>query len=124
MKIIGITGGIKAGKTEVLAYIRGKYNCQVLLADEAAHKVKEPGESCYGALVKLLGQEILAPDGRIDRQKMAEKIFGSEALLQQVNDLIHPVVREYILKEIEKAGQGRKNRFFVYRGGAFDRGRI
>lgn len=35
MKIIGITGGIGAGKTEVLAYIRGKYNCQVLLADEA-----------------------------------------------------------------------------------------
>ena len=111
MKIIGITGGIGAGKTEVLAYIRGKYNCQVLLADEAAHKVKEPGESCYGALVKLLGQEILAPDGRIDRQKMAEKIFGSEAPLQQVNDLIHPMVREYILKEIEKAGKEGKTDF-------------
>lgn len=46
---------------------------------------------------------------------MAEKIFGSEALLQQVNDLIHPMVREYILKEIEKAGREGKTDFCLLR---------
>ncbi len=108
MKIIGITGGIGAGKTEVLAYIKGKYNCEVLLADEAAHQVKEPGGGCYEALVALLGREVLAPDGRIDRKKMAEKMFGDETVLRQVNALIHPVVREHILKEIERAGREGK----------------
>lgn len=114
MKIIGITGGIGAGKTEVLAYIKGKYNCEVLLADEAAHKLKEPGESCYRALVALLGQEVLAPDGRIDRKKMAEKIFGSSELLEQVNGLIHPMVREYILNEIGRiGGEGKTDFLFI-----------
>ena len=40
MKVIGITGGVGAGKSEILSYIRERYNCRILLADEAAHKVK------------------------------------------------------------------------------------
>ena len=56
----------------------------------------------------LLGREVLAPDGRIDRKKMAEKMFGDETVLRQVNALIHPVVREHILKEIERAGREGK----------------
>ena len=43
MRVIGITVGVGAGKSAVLAYIKEKYNCRILLADEAAHLVKEPG---------------------------------------------------------------------------------
>ena len=46
MKVIGITGGVGAGKSEILSYIRERYNCRILLADEAAHKVKEKGQPC------------------------------------------------------------------------------
>ncbi len=100
MRTIGITGGVGSGKTKVLAYIKDKYNCEVILADEVAHKIKEPGERCYSALVDLLGQGVLAPDGKIDKGKMAEKIFGDKDLLEKVNGLMHPMVKEYILEKI------------------------
>lgn len=111
MKIIGITGGIGAGKTEVLSYIRSKYNCEIILADEVAHKVKEPGGSCYAELIQLLGKEIAEPDGRIDRKAMAEKIFADESLLIKVNGLIHPAVKKYILKRIDEAAALQKTDF-------------
>lgn len=103
MRIIGFTGGAGSGKTQVLAYIKEKYHCRVILADEVAHKVKEPGQECYEALVKLLGTEILSPDGQIDRAAMAEKIFAEDELLREVNELIHPAVKKYILAVIEQA---------------------
>lgn len=102
MRTIGITGGIGSGKTEVLTYIKENYNCHVLFADELAHKVREPGGSCYEALVKLLGKEVLAPDGSFDRRKLAERIFGKTELLEQVNGIIHPMVRKEILLEINR----------------------
>lgn len=102
MKIIGITGGVGSGKTALLAYIRGKYNCRIILADEAAHKVKEPGQVCYDRLVALLTKEVLAKDGTIDNQKMAARIFASRELLLKVDDIIHPAVRELIQQTIEE----------------------
>ena len=108
MKIIGITGGVGSGKTEVLAYIGKQYNCEVILADEVAHKVKEPGQRCYQELVKLLGEGILAADGQIDREAMAKVIFCDERVLKQVNGLIHPAVKEYILDAIKKAKEEEK----------------
>lgn len=102
MKVIGITGGVGSGKTALLSYIQEKYNCRVILADEAAHKVKEPGQACYDRLVALLSEKVLAEDGTIDKQKMAAQIFESKELLNQVNDIIHPAVKELIQKAIEE----------------------
>ena len=77
MKFIGITGGIGAGKSEILSYIRKHYICEIYLADEVAHLVKEPGTKCYEKLIELLGKEILSPDGQIDKGKMAGRILQS-----------------------------------------------
>ena len=101
MRVIGITGGVGAGKSEILNYISQNYNCYVILADEVAHKVKEPGKVCYERLVALLSENILQKDGFIDKEKMASMIFESEELLEKVNDIIHPAVQEYIVKVIE-----------------------
>lgn len=100
MKVIGITGGVGAGKTAVLAYIAQNYNCKVIMADEVAHMVKEPGQVCYNRLISLLSEDILQPDGRIDKGKMASKIFASDELLEKVNDIIHPAVREFVEETI------------------------
>lgn len=108
MKVIGITGGVGSGKTQVLSYIKDKYNCEVILADEVAHKVKEPGQLCYQELVRLLGRDILLPDGQIDRGRMAEKIFSDQKLLTEVNELIHPAVKEYNLRAIQTARKEKK----------------
>lgn len=114
IRIIGITGGVGSGKTEVLSYIKGKYNCTVIFADEVAHKVQEPGQDCYGELVALLGANVLAEDGQIDRARMAEKIFVDGALLKGVNQIVHPAVKRYILDEIDREkGEGKIDFLFI-----------
>jgi len=112
--VIGITGGVGAGKSALLQYIKEKYCCKILMADEIAHKVKEPGQACYEEIVSLLSPEILEEDGTIHRGKMAVKIFGSEELLQKVNNLIHPAVKKMILDEITVAkAEGKLDFLFV-----------
>lgn len=114
MKVIGITGGVGSGKTALLNYIGQNYKCRILLADEAAHKVKEPGQPCYKELVHLLSSDILNEDGRIHKGKMAARIFESEGLLAQVNQIIHPAVKKMILKEIAEAKkEGTVDFFFL-----------
>lgn len=103
MKIIGITGGVGAGKSEILSYIRQHYACRIYLADEVAHKVKEKGQPCYEQLVELLGREILAENGEIDKGRMAAVIFADEEILQQVNEIVHPQVKTYLLARMEEA---------------------
>lgn len=100
MKIIGITGGVGAGKTQVLSYIGEHYNCRIVRADEAAHLLYEKGQECYKALVGLMGEKILTEDGAIDKKKMAELIFADRALLEEVNAIVHPAVKRYILEQI------------------------
>lgn len=114
MKFIGITGGIGAGKSELLRYIQKHYKCEIYLADQVAHEVKRAGGACFRGLVELLGREILDSRGEIDRQKMAEKIFASSELLEQVNRIIHPAVKKYLLERLEAArAKGEAELFFV-----------
>lgn len=111
---IGITGGIGAGKSEILSYIRKHYKCEIYLADEVAHEVKKPGTDCYRALLELLGEDIVGSDGQIDKGKMAERIFADSALLEGVNSIIHPAVKSYLLEQLEKArAKGESELFFV-----------
>ncbi|MCR2047943.1 dephospho-CoA kinase [Acetatifactor muris] len=112
MYFIGITGGIGAGKSEVLNYIRQHYRCEIYLADEVAHLVKEPGSPAYGRLLKLLGQEVTGADGTIDRGKMADRIFASPALLEQVNQIIHPAVKTWLLDKLQHAKEGGETELF------------
>jgi dephospho-CoA kinase len=104
MLTIGITGGVGCGKTKILDYISENYNCRIITADEVANRLKEPGEACYEPIIKLLGKKILRKDGFIDKKKMAEEIFANDDLLDIVNSIIHPAVKDYILnaKESEK----------------------
>ena len=109
MRFIGITGGVGAGKTEILKYIGQHYKCEIYLADDIGHKVKEPGTEGYQALVELLGRDILRADGQIDKPSMAAKIFADPALLEKVNQIIHPAVKQYIKEQLEiKKQQGQK----------------
>ena len=114
MKVIGITGGVGSGKTALLNNIAEKYCCKVFFADEIANYLKEPGQSCYGALVTLLGSQILDEAGLIDNKKLADMIFGNEALLELVNKVVHPAVKSYIRACIKKEKeQNRVDFIFV-----------
>ncbi|MDD6628467.1 MAG: dephospho-CoA kinase [Lachnospiraceae bacterium] len=100
MKVIGITGGVGAGKSEILSYLKEHCNCRILMADRLAEELEQPGQDCYDQLLALLGREILQEDGRIDRKKMATRVFADKSLLEAVNAMIHPAVKQAILQII------------------------
>ena len=100
--IIGITGGIGAGKSTVLGYIRDNYNCLVIFSDDVANDIKKKGYAAYDELVALLGKEVLSEDGEIDKVKMASAIFNNKNLLKKVNNILHPAVNTFIINIIEK----------------------
>lgn len=105
MRLIGVTGGVGAGKSQVLSYIQKHYKCKIYLADEVAHLVKKKGEDCYYKLIELLGADILEEDGEINKSAMAAKIFADEELLERVNEIVHPQVRIYLENKVREARQ-------------------
>lgn len=102
MKVIGITGGVGAGKSAILDYIEANYNARVLKADEIAHDLMEPGTDCYLALTKLLPKEAFVPDGRLNRPALAALLFSKERLREKINGIVHPAVKVYIIDTISK----------------------
>ena len=113
MKIIGITGGVGCGKSEVIRYIVKNYNCYVIFADDVAKQLQEKGNVCYDEIVALLGEDILEEGGQIHKGKMAEKIFGNEELLQKVNAIVHPAVKEYVQKKMKEQEEENCVDFFL-----------
>ena len=111
--IIGITGGVGAGKSEVLKYVDQKYNCMVIYSDQVANDIKKKGFPAYDELVKLLGKGILGPDEEIDKKKMASAIFNDKDMLKSVNNILHPAVNTFIINIIET--ERKKNKLdFVF----------
>lgn len=101
MKVIGITGGVGAGKSFILDFLKENYNCQIIIADDLAKTLYNKGERCYTPLLCLFGQGVLDETGEIDKKKMANLMYGHERLRKKVNSIIHPAVKEYILEKIE-----------------------
>ncbi len=112
MRSIGVTGGVGSGKSVILEYLRDHYGARLIVADEVARQLEEPGEACYNELLELLGREVLGIDGHFDNKKFASAIFSDEKKLAAVNAIVHPEVKKYILSEMEKE---EKNgcRYFV-----------
>ena len=114
MRIIGITGGVGAGKSKVLDYLEGKYHARILKADQLANDLKLPGGICYQSLIDHFGTDILDTEGYIDKGKFATLIFGDEAALQYVNSVVHPAVKEAILSQLEaEKKRGVISYFFI-----------
>lgn len=100
MKIIGITGGVGSGKSSVLAYFEQKYGATICQADHVAWELQRQGEPCYKEIVKTFGGEILDDNLAIDRRKLGEIVFSDEEKLLALNAIMHPAVKQSILKQI------------------------
>jgi dephospho-CoA kinase len=94
--IIGILGGIGSGKSTV-SNLLARQGAYVLVADQIAQRVLDQSEITRQISDKF-GPDLKAPDGRIDRRKLAEKVFSSQEDLQFLNNLIHP----HVLAECEE----------------------
>ena len=108
MKIIGLTGGVGAGKSTVLAYLEEKYNAFVIQADEVGHIVMEPGQECYEQVIRLFGKDVIKKDKTIDRKRVSDVVFGQPDLLERLNRIIHPAVKRYILRSLEEQKEEKR----------------
>ena len=90
--ILEIFGGVGSGKSVILNYLKEKYKAEVIGMDETAHELYRPGEKGFAAVRELLGDEVVAPDGTLDRKKMADILYREPALLDRLNGVIHPLV--------------------------------
>ena len=113
IKVLGITGGVGAGKSTVLDYLKRRYGARVLQCDEAAKILQEPGGSCYRPVAELFGEDVLGRDGRFDRGKIAAIVFTQEEILEKLNAIVHPAVKKYVEEEIQKERDLGERSLFV-----------
>lgn len=98
-KVIGVTGGVGAGKSSVLKILEEEFDAHVIRADEVGRKLMEPGENCYEQIRQVFGEEMLKEDASIDRAKLGDLVFNDQEHLAVLNGIIHPSVKEAIRKE-------------------------
>lgn len=92
MKWIGLTGGIASGKSTVAKILR-EQGYPVVDADILAREAVKPNSSGYQEVLSQFGNEILNPQGEIDRQKLGQIVFSDLEKLSQLEAIIHPIVR-------------------------------
>lgn len=102
MKVVGITGGVGSGKSEVLRLLEEKYNCGVIRTDDVARDLYEPGEKSYEMIVEAFGEEILDNERRLDRSKIAAIIFEDETKRHILNQCTHPQVYEWVRNKVRE----------------------
>ena len=97
--VIGITGGIGAGKSSATA-ILGELGAFVIDADKAAHEVYLPDTPAWREIVAAFGEEVLAADRTIDRRKLGPLVFADPAALNTLNGILHGKIFAYIQGQI------------------------
>ena len=93
-RIIGITGGVGAGKSTVMELLKEDYGAEIILADLVAHELMEPGTEGLRRVSEALGAGFLKEDGSVDRQALAELLFHNQAARETMNGILHPMVWE------------------------------
>ncbi|MEU5210622.1 dephospho-CoA kinase [Streptomyces sp. NPDC020742] len=88
---VGLTGGIGAGKSEVSRLLES-YGAVIVDADKIAREVVEPGTPGLAAVVEEFGEDVLTPDGRLDRPKLGAIVFADPERLKALNAIVHPLV--------------------------------
>ncbi|MGC9224006.1 MAG: dephospho-CoA kinase [Terracidiphilus sp.] len=89
---VGLTGGLGSGKSTVAAMLRA-LGAHVIEADALGRQLMEPGQPVFAAIVARFGPEVLGPDGRLNRARLADLAFR-QGRLDELNAIVHPPVIE------------------------------
>jgi dephospho-CoA kinase len=101
MKVIGLTGSIGSGKSTVSGFFE-KLGAIVIDADQVSRQVVEPGSPALKELTLAFGENILNPDGSLNRTLVAEIVFNSDEKRELLNSIIHPMIFNEINSTIEE----------------------
>ncbi len=102
MKIIGLTGGIGSGKSEIARTLLD-LGALVISADQISHEVYRKGSDGWYDLVGTFGDQIIGLDGEINRDKLSNIVFSNPNDLSKLNSLIHPPTRALIANRLDEA---------------------
>ncbi len=105
MLLVGLTGGIGAGKSTVAALLAER-GAVILDADQVAREVVEPDQPAFAALVKEFGPEIVGADGRLDRQALANRAFATPESKAALDAITHPAIHTEFGRRMLEAPDG------------------
>ncbi len=100
MLVIGLTGGIGTGKSEVARLLQS-LGAAVISADEVGHEAYVPDSESWREVVDTFGKEILQPSGEIDRQKLGAIVFSDPQQLEKLNAIMHPRMARMVADRIQ-----------------------
>ena len=100
MILIGLTGGIGCGKSEVSRLLE-KRGAVIVDADLIVRELQQPGGEIFLRMVEMFGEKVVATDGSLNRAAVANEVFKDADLLKKLNSLIHPVVRRVMNERVE-----------------------
>ena len=107
MRVIGITGGVGSGKSEVLRYLKEAHGAWVCQMDETAKELQRKGTTCFLRIVEHFGERVVSAEGELDRAALSGIVFSDERELQALNEIVHPEVIRQVRGDIEeKRAQG------------------
>ncbi len=100
--LLVLTGGIASGKTTVANLFKQQFKIDIVDADIVAREVVEPGTHGLNAIIEHFGTDIVRDDQTLDRAKLREKIFSNPEEKAWVNGLLHPMIREKMIEDLEQ----------------------
>ncbi|MDO6764541.1 dephospho-CoA kinase [Agarivorans sp. 1_MG-2023] len=100
--IIGLTGGIASGKSQV-SHCFEELGITVVDADIVAREVVNIGQPALAQIAEYFGQTILLENGELNRAKLRQEIFADEEKKNWLNQLMHPLIRETMLTQLNQA---------------------
>jgi dephospho-CoA kinase len=100
--LVGLTGGIGAGKSTVAELLTRK-GAVVVDADEVARAVVEPGQRAFDAIVERFGPEVVAADGTLDRAALARVAFADDQSRQDLEGITHPAINAEFTRRVVEA---------------------
>ena len=113
MTLIGLTGGIAAGKTTVASRF-AELGAVVLDADRIAREVVEPGETALAAVAERFGSAVLDTEGALNRPALGSVVFGDPKARADLEAILHPAIQQRVSERIAQAAQADPNAVVVY----------
>lgn len=101
MILVGLTGGIGAGKSTVSAMLAER-GAVIVDADRIARDLQSPGSPVLAAMAERFGSHILLDDGALDRAAVAKIVFNDETALADLNAIVHPAMQSEIQRQIDE----------------------